>query len=203
MVDAIDRDPEVDFHVMMLPPAADSKYQLNMTEDELDRAIGHTVRNLFTLLNYTQPKAPQLVGVVVIKEKVEPEEDKVVALPVITKESDPVVEEEVPVKIDLPPPPVEEKVEIILPPKEDREHVVRLIEGYREQIRILRHVVADERQLLRTQEQIQLLQQVNRTVSPHLVEARKERLQKIELFERQILEAQEKMAALQQTLQDI
>ncbi len=201
MVEAIDRDSEVDFHVMMLPPATDSRYQLNMTEDELNRAIGQTVRNLFTLLNFTQPQTPRLVGVVVIKEKVEAEVESDVEE--VEKVALPVIEEEVPEKIDLPPAPMDEQVEIILPPKEDRELVLRLIDGYREQIRILTQVVADERQLLRTQEQIQLLQQVNRTASPQLAEARKERVQKIEFFERQIQEAQEKIATLQQTLQDM
>lgn len=195
MVEAIDQESEVDFHVMMLPPATDSRYQLNITDDELTMAIGQTVRNLFTLLNYSQPKAPQLVGVVVIKEKTDAEQIEEVALPVI--------QEEVPEKIDLPPAPLDEQAEIILPPKEGREQVLRLIEGYREKIRILMQVVADEKQLLKSQDQIQMLQQVGRTVTLQMVQARKERLDKIELFERQIQESQEKIGALQQTLQDI
>jgi len=205
MVEAIDRETEVDFKLMVLPPAVDSGYQLNMSDQELTMSIGRTVRDFFTLLNYSQPKSPQLVGVVVIKEKVKeealetaPSDVEEVALPVITKQPDPVLE---PVIEEIIP--EEAAVEVIVPSKQDKGQILRQMEGYREQVRILTQVVAEEKKLLATQQKIQVLQQVNRSLSPQLVQSREERIQKIQLFEKQIKDLQERMGALQQTLQDI
>ncbi len=69
MVEAIDRDMEVGFETMMLPPVKNQKYQIEMSEDELTMAIGRTVKSLFNLLHQAQPQPPQMVGVVVLKEK--------------------------------------------------------------------------------------------------------------------------------------
>lgn len=224
-VDRVD-DNDLDVQVVMLPPITHEKYQVILTESEMMEAIGRAATALFTLLNQTQPKVPPMVGVVVIREiievpcfetdvqEVEEVAQKVIAPETVDDIVDPpalvIEEEKVPVEVaeEIAPPVVEiveeEKIEISTPPKVDHERTLSMIESYRQQIRLMSQAATQERQLLKTQEQIQLLQQLNRgSYGISQVEDPKvDIMKRIAHFEREIRVAEQKIVELQQTLRD-
>lgn len=194
MVEAIDRDMEVGFETMMLSPVTNQKYQIEMSEDELTMAIGRTVKSLFNLLHQAQPQPPQMVGVVVLKEKslIEKEIEEVVDQEVVQEPA--VVEETV---------PVQNEIKLELPPKQSREKIEQMIDSYHQLIHVLSQAISEEQRRLKTQEQIRVLREVNRTVNSSIIDSKEEQIQKIQKLEQEKQEAQKKMNELKQTLQDM
>ncbi|MBP7073788.1 MAG: hypothetical protein KBA81_00180 [Rhabdochlamydiaceae bacterium] len=194
MVEAIDRDMEVGFETMMLSPVKNQKYQIEMSEDELTMAIGRTVKSLFNLLHQAQPQPPQMVGVVVLKEKslIEKEIEEVVDQEVVQEPA--VVEETV---------PVQNEIKLELPPKQSREKIEQMIDSYHQLIHVLSQAISEEQRRLKTQEQIRVLREVNRTVNSSIIDSKEEQIQKIQKLEQEKQEAQKKMNELKQTLQDM
>lgn len=188
MIDGIDSD----IQVAMMPVDMGDGYQLGAVNEEEAEAIGRLAIELFTRLHQTQPKPPAMMGVVVIKKSVEvaAQPDEAVAVPV-----EDVVQEAVIV-------PVEEalqEVEITPMTQPNREEIELQIEGYLQEIRLLAQAVEQERQLLKTQEQIQILQQFNRGAQRvYLTEDPKAAgLKKIAELESQIAQIQRKVVDLQ------
>lgn len=198
MVEAIDRDMDVGFETMMLPPVANQKYQIEMSEDELTMAIGQTVKRLFNLLQQAQPQPPQMVGVVVLTEKILVEKE----IEEVKEEIDEVVIQEPPLAVEETV-PVQNEVKVELPPQQSREKIEQMIDSYNQLIQVLSQAISEEQRRLKTQEQILVLRQASRTVNSSFVDTKEEQIQKIEKLEQEKQEVQKKMNELKQTLQDM
>ena len=198
MVDAIDRDMEIDFETMMLPQETNQKYQYKWSDDELTMAIGRTVRSLFNLLHQAQPQPPQMVGVVVLKEKILIEKE----IEEVKEEIDQVVIQEPPLAVEETV-PVQNELKVELPPEQTREQIEQMIGSYNQLIHVLSQAISEEQRRLKTQEQILVLRQASRTANSSIVDSTEEQIQKIEKLEQEKQEVQKKMNELKQTLQDM
>jgi DNA polymerase III delta prime subunit len=79
-----------------------------------------------------------------------------------------------------------------------------MMQSYREQLRLISQTIAQEKQLLKTQEHIRLLQELNRSNLPSLTDdAKVDLMKRIAEYEKQIVEIEAKLAELQSALQDI
>ncbi len=90
-----------------------------------------------------------------------------------------------------------------LPPKQSREKIEQMIDSYHQLIHVLSQAISEEQRRLKTQEQIRVLQEVNRTVNSSIIDSKEEQIQKIQKLEQEKQEAQKKMNELKQTLQDM
>lgn len=185
MVDKIDDDLDFGIQWMMLPTETDQKYCIHLTEDEVIRALGRAA--LDKLLNQARVK----FNVVVISDDSSLETD---------------VEDVEKVAQSIIAPEVESNVKTAAPvtPKQTKEQIEQMMQSYREQLRLISQTIAQEKQLLKTQEHIRLLQELNRSNLPSLTDdAKVDLMKRIAEYEKQIVEIEAKLAELQSALQDI
>jgi len=185
MVDKIDDDLDFGIQWMMLPTEADQKYCIHLTEDEVIRALGRAA--LDKLLNQARIE----FNVVVITDEYPMETD---------------VEDVEEVAQSIIAPELESEVETAVPvtPKQTKEQIEQMMQSYREQMKLLSQTIAQEKQLLKTQEHIRLLQELNRSNLPSLTDdAKVDLMKRIAEYEKQIVEIEAKLAELQSALQDI
>ena len=182
MVDKIDDDLDFGIQWMMLPTETNQKYCIHLTEDEVIRALGRAA--LDKLLNQSRVE----FNVAVITDDSPLEAD---------------VEE---VAQSIIAPEVESNVKTAAPvtPKQTKEQIEQMMQSYREQLRLISQTIAQEKQLLKTQEHIRLLQELNRSNLPSLTDdAKVDLMKRIAEYEKQIVEIEAKLAELQSALQDI
>jgi hypothetical protein len=174
MIDEVDAVKDYDVHMMMVPmPGLAGKYQPVLQETDKMAEIGRVATTLFTLLKETQGKVPPpMVGVVVLKQA--------------AVQVDELKGSEAPAAAEAAP---------------ADEVKNKQVEDYQGQIQRFAQQIAEAREALNKQEQIQRLQQYNRGFQPSLpnVDPKAEHLQKIAQLEQEMQQLQGKIAELQQT----
>jgi len=182
MVDKIDDDLDFGIQWMMLPTETNQKYCIHLTEDEVIRALGRAA--LDKLLNQSRVE----FNVAVITEECPVETD-------VEEVAQSIIAPEVESDVKTPAP---------VTPKQTKEQIEQMMQSYREQLKLISQTIAQEKQLLKTQEHIRLLQELNRSNLPSLTDdAKVDLMKRIAEYEKQIIEIEAKLAELQRALQDI
>jgi hypothetical protein len=200
-----------EFEVALLPLEAKEESQQELAEKERMEEIGRVATLLFTLLNPPQPTIPPMMNVVVINKEIPAPALKTseeVSMEISEEASEETVQEvKVPaldIIVDTQSAEVPEEAEVETSSKPSREEIEKLVDRYQQQAHLFKEAIEHERRSLKTQEQIQLLQQLsqNSHVASSDPDPKADILKKIAHFEEEIQLIEGKITELQ-ALHDI